>query len=753
MTALAAATLASPATAASASSTRTAKATRKAAAARAALDTRRSDGARLDKLPLVEPDGTRVTVSTAGSSASAAARSRSAKASAVAEVPVGTNRSWLALDDVKGVYYRKNFELMAVGDHIEVWVAKGTQPAEDPSTDTQFLPGDCRNDRTQVTTAQAEYLADQFDNRMYPKESAAFSVPPSRDGSTALVSGDFTGPGDKIVTLVDNVRDDQFYDFNNSQGNTYIAGFFSSALNAYTGRNVMTIDAYDWLHRTGANPPNDPVPGNLCTSAPARPYLYEGTFAHEYQHLLESYVDGDETSWVNEGLSDFAQTLVGYVDATRPITQTGFDNHVQCFLGAYRIQTPANPTPRDQCGPENSLTNWQDQGAQEILADYGAAYTFMLFLYDRYGTSFMSALHKDPLNGLASITDTLKKFHKGADATDVLHQWAVMVALDKALSGSSSAYGSLKRRYTTPSLDAAVSWESPYAYNTPGAPANGSDYVRLRDASGAWLPASAVKDITFSGARMLEAVPVQWTVDTAAEGHEGDAALYSGHDDSQDRAIIRSVDVPADNATLSFDTRWSMEDGYDFAVVQVSTDGGKTFTSLSNADTTSEQTDTTPVIQANLPGFNGDSGGWRSESFDLSAYAGKSVLLSFRYLTDSGTNYAGWWVDNVKVGGTLVSDGSSLAGWQTPTQISPVPVHGFTVQVVGYSSTGDKVDVVAMKLKNGFTGTLRGGKIRALFGRTVDTIAAIVTYDEPTETVTQQARYSLTVNGVLQPGG
>ena len=56
----------------------------------------------------------------------------------------------------------------------------------------------------------------------------------------------------------------------------------------------MTIDGFDWLHRTGPNPPNEPVPGDGCTSAPARPNLYEGVFAHEYQHLLESYEDGDE---------------------------------------------------------------------------------------------------------------------------------------------------------------------------------------------------------------------------------------------------------------------------------------------------------------------------------------------------------------------------------------------------------------------------------------------------------------------------
>ena len=32
-------------------------------------------------------------------------------------------------------------------------------------------------------------------------------------------------------------------------------------------------------------------------------------------------------------------------------------------------------------------------------------------------------------------------------------------------------------------------------------------------------------------------------------------------------------------------------------------------------------------------------------------------------------------------------------------------------------------------------------------------VAAIVTYDEPTEAISQSARYRLTANGTLQPGG
>ena len=47
---------------------------------------------------------------------------------------VGTGRQWLGLNDVDGKFYRKDYTLRGVGDHIEVWVAN----------DLAFPAGDCR---------------------------------------------------------------------------------------------------------------------------------------------------------------------------------------------------------------------------------------------------------------------------------------------------------------------------------------------------------------------------------------------------------------------------------------------------------------------------------------------------------------------------------------------------------------------------------------------------------------------------------
>ena len=84
---------------------------------------------------------------------------------------------------------------------------------------------------------------------------------------------------------------------------------------------------------------------------------------------------------MNEGLSDWAQTLTRLRRPEHPDHDLGYDSHIQCFLGYLGVQSDFNPIPR-QGGPENSLTLWGDQTdfESEVLCDYGAAYTMMEFL-------------------------------------------------------------------------------------------------------------------------------------------------------------------------------------------------------------------------------------------------------------------------------------------------------------------------------------------------------------------------------------
>jgi hypothetical protein len=656
--------------------------------------------------------------------------------------PVGTVRQWLASDDFNG-YYRKDYTLRGVGNHIEVWVAN----------DLAFPAGDCRNavtGSTTVTDTQVSELVDQFDTNMYPKETAAFSTPPDRDGSNSQLGPDkngnggvYTGGGEKTVTLVDNVRDDNFYNF--PAASTYTGGFFSSFLNEIFDRNVMTIDAFDWTHRTTANPPDEPT-SDPCTSRPARPWQYEGTFAHEWQHLLQYYVDGNEVTWVNEGLSDFAMALVGYSKTTASISDTGFDSHITCFQGYGIVQTPANPNPRNCGGAQNSLNLWNEEvnNGSAVLGDYGNAYSFMLFLFDRYGLNFMTKLHNDGARqGLDSLATLLKT--KGVkDVYQVLHDYQSSTLLDKFLDDSkhSVMLGIPKSRVTSKSLKASVNLANPASYITPGAAPNGADYVTLQKADGKAFSGKDLSKLSFSGATTLPTLPLAWTVVTNDPDRSGNPVLWSGNNSSTDAAMVTPVTVPTTDPTLRFLAKYGAEATYDYGYVSVSTDGGATYTPIAGDKT----------VDGPLgPGLNGTTAGFEPHTFDLSAYAGQSVLLSFRYVSDGGVNEGGLLVDDITLGGTTISDGSSLAPFDSPTEILPITVHNWNVRLVGLDAKHHVGLQVAFNGKKSINLTTRSPELLAL--KLFPQVIAIVAYDEPTEQVQQYAPYKLTVNGVVQPGG
>ncbi|AGZ42660.1 immune inhibitor A domain-containing protein [Actinoplanes friuliensis] len=635
---------------------------------------------------------------------------RRARIAAAPTPPVGTVRQWLGLDDVDGGLYRKDYTLRGVGEHTEVWVAK----------DIAFPAGDCRAaDSTEITDQQVKDLIKEFDTKIWPRETAAFSTPQERDGTDPRLTGaDYTGDGAKTVTLVDNVRDDNYYEF--PQAPTYIAGFFSAQINELVDRNVMTIDAYDWKHRSGANPPDQPT-DDLCTSRPARPRMYEGTFAHEWQHLLQSYTDPGEDVWVNEGLSDYAQSLVGYVDGNATVHHAGNDTHLACFQGFGVVKTPYNTNPRDCGGAQNSLNVWDEGAPSEVLADYGNTYQFMLYLRDRFGAAALSRLHRDGTHqGLAGVAAALGD----VQLYGVLHDFQTMTLVDKLIGDTprGTMIGVPHARVTTPSVRSTVNLANPASYDYPGAAPNGADYVRLRDAKNKYLKGAELKSVTFTGATTLPPQTLQWKVQ--------DGALFSGNTKDLDVAAVTEVTVPAADPVLRLRTKYATEEGYDYGYVTVSMDGGRTYTAIAGDSTVAA-----PLGQA----INGDSAGFQPRTYDLSAYAGKKVLLGFRYVTDSAIDEGGWWIDDIKVGGAVVSDGATLDGFRSPTQIVPLRVHAWNVRLVGLDEKGRRARQVPVE------------QFAALKG--YDKVVAVVAYDEPTGQIEQYAPYTLTVNGVVQPGG
>ena len=591
-----------------------------------------------------------------------------AQASAAYDPVPGTRRSFLSLDYTTGDYVFKPFVLRGVSPHAEVWVAE----------DLAFEEGDPRNDRIEVTDAQVQYLLQEYETNIRPKEEAFFGQWDAHDGSQALLAEwglvppgyyqSADGQGREII-LVDNIRDESYYD---PSYPSYVAGFYSSAFELYFDRNIVTIDNLDWAQRLG---PND-APWRRQPGTGAA-HLYEGTLAHELQHLIHDDHDPDEDSWINEGLSDFAEFLVGYGHP---------ESHVSFYLDH----------------PENSLTGWGDQGDRQILADYGLAYLFTLYLHDHFGGGpFLQALVADPANGSQGVNNALAAFGHRERFPEVYRDFQVALLAD----GSARA----PERYRFASIDLS-------RYGSRGgldlsAPTFGDGLVPGwgTDVVAAWQEGDpGPREVRFNG---QDYASIPWQVVTAPGGGQGQV-LWSGSGDLLDQWLVLPLDLRGvAGASLSFDHLYDIERGWDYGFVQVSTDGGRTWQSLANDHTTDElDPNAHPRVRENVPGFTGSSGGWRHETFDLSAYAGRQVLLAFRYVTDWGAAgndddpaNDGWFIDNVEVraGDQVLAgpfDGSSLDGFLSREEAVGLPVE-YLLTVVEQGDDG-KVKVREFRFKN-----------------------------------------------------
>jgi immune inhibitor A len=129
-------------------------------------------------------------------------------------------------------------------------------------------------------------------------------------------------------------------------------------------------------------------------------------------------------------------------------------------------------------------------------------------------------------------------------------------------------------------------------------------------------------------------------------------------------------------AILTFETAYGIEAGWDFMWVQVSTDGGATWKTMTNTHTTCVHdpswigelygfpADLCGAGLGGLTGYNIAFPGAGTETFDLTPYIGQNVLLRFWYMTDWGTTNEGPFVDNIQVmvGGAVKFADNAEAG-------------------------------------------------------------------------------------------
>jgi len=174
-------------------------------------------------------------------------------------------------------------------------------------------------------------------------------------------------------------------------------------------------------------------------------------------------------------------------------------------------------------------------------------------------------------------------------------------------------------------------------------PSFGTDYIAFRD----WKKPGW---ISFDGDDTATLPSWTLTADGWYSGTGADLANY---------LLAGNAYVDPGDPTLIIVTRYGLESYWDFGFVQVSTDGGMTWTSLASAYTTYDYDPSAhPDIIANLPGltdYNPDFPDWNTMDFNLEAYAGQNVMIGFRYMTDWAVTYEGWWIDSAAVGETALT--------------------------------------------------------------------------------------------------
>ena len=140
-------------------------------------------------------------------------------------------------------------------------------------------------------------------------------------------------------------------------------------------------------------------------------------------------------------------------------------------------------------------------------------------------------------------------------------------------------------------------------------------------------------------------------------------AWWSDRADLADFYLAHDFDLTGTAAPIfSFASYWSFEQDYDYGYLEVSDDGGATWTKLPDMDGIFVDDG-----MGNL-GLNGEGQG--TLRFDLAAYAGQKITLRLHYTSDVGVQWAGWWADDFKLADgatTLFTDDveNPPNGWTT----------------------------------------------------------------------------------------
>jgi hypothetical protein len=367
--------------------------------------------------------------------------------------------------------------------------------------------------------------------------------------------------------------------------------------------------------------------------------------------MIHWHLHPGDSAWLNEGMSTLAEEFNGH-----PPT-----DEAQSFLNL----------------PTTQLNTWTVQGP-DVVAHYGGAYLFLQYLYDRYGRALIKETLSDrKYTDFTLVNNALHRLHDTTNARALFTTWVIANLInDRSVAEGQYGYKTFHGHVATTN---SAAFGTTYRGTIPPWAAQ---YVDIPG-----IDASRPFTLTFKAPRSVPLV----SFNGAAPG------WWSNRGDMMQTQLQRAVDLTrVKHATLHFKTMYDIEKNYDYAYVEASTDGGKTWKTLPSTDTVNKN----PTGANFGNGFTGDSKGTHSESVDLSPYAGKRILLRFQYVTDDEYNGQGMVVKDITIPEIHFKD--NLSGW-TATGFVPVRKNAlpskWSVQLVETTNSGVTVQRVPLNAK------------------------------------------------------
>jgi len=410
------------------------------------------------------------------------------------------------------------------------------------------------------------------------------------------------------------------------------------------------------------------------------------TLAHEFQHMIHWYHDANEETWVNEGLSNLAVELNKY--GTADITY------------AFSRQ------------PDTQLNTWAE-APEHTFPHYAASYLFMSYFLERFGEEIMREVVDESENGIAGFNAVLARAHQPYRFDDVFADWVVANYLDDPAIGQ----GKWGYRHLDPQPVKIEAEYSNYPIEVSGQVGQyATDYFKF----------SGMGDLTidFEGIKRVRIVP--------NEPHSGIFQWWSNRGDDSDMTLTRSFDLShVTEATLEFWIWYDIEAGWDFAYVEVSDDGGKTWTILPGRYTRTDNPSGNSFGAA-WTGISGEGEApqWVHEQADLSPYVGRPVLVRFEYITDDAVSRAGLMLDDVAIPqiGYFDDVEAGDGGWVARgfVRVDNVLPQHYLVQVI--QQKGDTAEVQRISLDQDNRGRLTLQGMGEVFSEAVLAVSGVTPF-------------------------